>query len=462
MKLKHFFIVAAICLFQLPAVNGEAINREKRYTILGLGDSITEGGDFFSSYLYPLWEKLFAGGYTVDFIGPKVQQCRIGELSHAGYGGKTIEDLDLMIDSIYRAYPADIVLLHAEHNHFADTKPVAGMIAAYQSVIRKIKAIRPEVILLIAKVIPGGKLPKYGYIPELNDAIARMVAEMKAPDVICVDQATGFDWATHTVDDRVHPNPSGAGRMATVWYDSLSGVLPKPGQSFHPEIIPYRVIDGDTLNMHVFKPAGWKASDKRPVIVYFFGGGWTLGTPLQFYRECAYYSSKGMIAVTVDYRIKYLHGTRPEDSLDDARNAICELRAHAGEWGIDAHRIAVSGASAGGYLAAAMGVEPQKGKPCCKPDLLVLNYPSLTLIKEIGNELPPVLFLTGSEDTVIPLSEVRAFEKKVKARQGYFELHVFEGAGHPIFYYRKELNDTFYTVRTLTDAFLAQFGYIKK
>jgi hypothetical protein len=35
---------------------------------MGLGDSITEGADFFTCYLYPLWEKLFTAGYQFDFI----------------------------------------------------------------------------------------------------------------------------------------------------------------------------------------------------------------------------------------------------------------------------------------------------------------------------------------------------------------------------------------------------------
>ena len=36
---------------------------------MGVGDSITEGGDYFICYLFPLWEKLFTAGYTFDFIG---------------------------------------------------------------------------------------------------------------------------------------------------------------------------------------------------------------------------------------------------------------------------------------------------------------------------------------------------------------------------------------------------------
>lgn len=466
MRSSFRYIYVLLCLsllMPMQAIKAQSTTENpKRFTILGLGDSITEGGEGFSSYVYPLWEKLFTGGYLIDFIGPKQQKCRIGELDHAGYSGRTVGYLATIADSIYRQFPADIVLIHAGHNYYASDSPVPDMIPAYKSIISTMKAINPDVIILLAKVIPSGKLPKYDYIPELNKEMVRMVKEMNDPHVILVDQETGFDWREYTVEDKVHPNKLGAERMAEVWYENLQQVLPRSQESFAPEIVPYKIIDGDTLKMHIFKPEDWRSGNKLPVLAYFFGGGWTLGTPLQFYRECAYYASKGVIAVTVDYRIKYLHGTKPEDSLEDARDAICWLRTHAGEWGIDTGRIAASGASAGGYLAAALGADPEKRTVCSRPDLLILNYAPVDRIKKIGGDIPPVLFLVGSEDPLVPLSTVEAFGEKIKKQDGSFELHVFENAGHPIFYYRKELDERFYQVRTLTDAFLKQFGYIQK
>jgi hypothetical protein len=47
------------------------------------------------------------------------------------------------------------------------------------------------VIILLAQVIPAGKLPKYSYIPELNATLARLAAKLHTPaqPVIIVDQA---------------------------------------------------------------------------------------------------------------------------------------------------------------------------------------------------------------------------------------------------------------------------------
>ena len=91
-----------LALFLCAAAVSAADGCRGRLTVMGLGDSITEGGSSFSSYLYPLWERLFAAGYDADFIGPRQSECRIGRLSHCGFSGKNVEFLEARIDSIYR------------------------------------------------------------------------------------------------------------------------------------------------------------------------------------------------------------------------------------------------------------------------------------------------------------------------------------------------------------------------
>ena len=207
--MKHKALYLYLILFFLLCCSVTTTGQEKkqeRFTLMGLGDSITEGADFFTCYLYPLWEKLFTAGYQFDFIGPRESKCRIGTLNHCGFSGKNVEFLESKIDSLYRLYPADIVLLHAGHNHFVEEKPVPGMIASYRSIINKIQAINPNVRILIAQVIPSGKLPKYSYIPELNEKIAEMVAGLNSGQVFLVNQAQGFNWQDYTVHDKVHPN----------------------------------------------------------------------------------------------------------------------------------------------------------------------------------------------------------------------------------------------------------------
>jgi hypothetical protein len=66
MKRKALYLY--LLLFFLLCCSVTATGQEKkqeRFTLMGLGDSITEGADFFTCYLYPLWEKLFTAGYLI-------------------------------------------------------------------------------------------------------------------------------------------------------------------------------------------------------------------------------------------------------------------------------------------------------------------------------------------------------------------------------------------------------------
>lgn len=205
----------------------------KKVTIMPLGDSITEGGAF-KVYRYPLMKKLSDAGYTVEFVGSKTTRSEpdspFGELHHEGYGGMNVQFLAGKIEELYRQNPADIVLIHAGHNQFADQKPIPGLLASTQKIIETIRGINPKVTILLAQVIPSGKLPKYSYIPEFNEALVPFAAEMTRPEspVILVNQAEGFNWETDTGGDRVHPNAQGAEKMATRWFEALTKILPPP------------------------------------------------------------------------------------------------------------------------------------------------------------------------------------------------------------------------------------------
>jgi len=454
-----------------------------------LGDSITEGGKSFQCYRYPLWEKLYASGYFVEFVGPRSSACRIGKLKHAGYGGKTVEFLDKQIDAIYEIYPADIVLLHAGHNHFQEEKPVAGIITAHKSIIRKLRAINPKVKILVAQVITSGKLPKYAYIPELNKHLEELVSEIHTAEqpVILVNQAEGFNWQKDTVGDKVHPNGRGAEKMAGKWLDSLVQVLDKPTQAFKPEIVSYKKLANADLKLHIFKTQLTKTEKKRPVIIFFFAGGWTVGTPLQFYRECAHYASKGMVAVSAEYRIESVHKTTPFESVSDAKSAIRWLRENAEMLNIDPNRIAAAGASAGGHVAAAAGTVKgfdeanENMEISSRPNLLLLyyavidngpkgygsdrvkgRYREISPIHNIDSDMPPCLFVLGTKDSVIPVATAKAFKSKMEKAGVNCTLHLYKGAGHPIFYYREKPADCYYRILTDSDEFLKYYGYIPK
>jgi lysophospholipase L1-like esterase len=198
----------------------------RAWRIMPVGDSITEGGATFSNYRRVLAEKLRAAGIAFVFVGTR----GTAELRHEGYGGKNVEFLAATVPAHFAAHPADIVLLHAGHNHFVEEQPIPGMIAATERLIASFRTTNPKVIILLAQVIPAGKLPKYAYLPELNTALAHLATRLHtaAQPVLIVDQATGFDWRTDTIADLVHPNAAGAAKMAARWFEALKSLPRSP------------------------------------------------------------------------------------------------------------------------------------------------------------------------------------------------------------------------------------------
>lgn len=193
--------------------------------ILAIGDSITQGGKTFVTYRLPLDQKLRAAGLSYEFVGSQQSEGPHGPLWHEGYGGKNAEFLAGLMPQKLKQLKPDIILLHCGHNHSVEEKPVLGILAAERAIIEAARKQNPKVVVLLAQVITSGKLPKYGYIPELNQAQVLLARELSRPDapVMIVDQATGFDPQKDTILDKVHPNPQGAEKMATQWFLALKG-----------------------------------------------------------------------------------------------------------------------------------------------------------------------------------------------------------------------------------------------
>jgi lysophospholipase L1-like esterase len=191
--------------------------------LLAIGDSITQGGKTFVTYRLPLDQKLRAAGWSYEFVGTQQSEGPNGPLWHEGYGGKNAEFLAGLMPQKLRQLKPDIILLHCGHNHAAEEKPVPGILAAERAIIGAARKQNPKVIVLLAQVIPSGKLPKYGYIPELNQAQVLLARELSRPEapVMIVDQATGFDPQKDTILDKVHPNAQGAEKMANKWFSAL-------------------------------------------------------------------------------------------------------------------------------------------------------------------------------------------------------------------------------------------------
>ncbi len=480
--------MAAICLFAAASVAAG-----KPLTIMALGDSITEGGENFSSYRMRLWELLFGHGYVVEFVGSRSSDERIGALKHEGHSGKSAEFLNERIAELYTANPADVVLLHAGHNHSSEeTDPVASIMEATRDIVAAVRRINPRVVILIAQPITSGKLPKYSYIPSLNESLAEFAekdrllqAEQGVRPVVLVDQATGFDWRDDTIEDRVHPNPQGAQKIANRWFEVLRKVLPAPPNKIpEPNRFVYRRVEGRELALHVFQPDSATVKP-APAVVYFFGGGWRFGTPIQFYRECARLAARGMVAIAVDYRIHATSQTTPIASVADAKAAMRWIRAHALELGCDPHRIAAAGSSAGAHLAAVLAfviVPEDLNEPAdsSRPDAMVLISAALDTspdgfgadqfgeralefspLHHVSKPAPPVALFVGSKDPVLPVEKAELFRNRILAAGGTCQLFVYPEAGHQLWAYRSGENEISRDVDSKTASFFESLGWIR-
>lgn len=127
------------------------------------------------------------------------------------------------------------------------------------------------------------------------------------------------------------------------------------------------------LDARLYRPAG--AVDPLPVVLYFYGGGWTLGNLETCDGICRRLCAEaGVLVVSVAYRLAPEH---PFPAAPyDCYSALRWLADHAGELGGDPGRLAVAGDSAGGNLAAAVTL---LARDHGGPDLAcqVLVYPNV-------------------------------------------------------------------------------------
>lgn len=158
--------------------------------------------------------------------------------------------------------------------------------------------------------------------------------------------------------------------------------------------VEFKTTPQGALKLHLFLPPGSGPADRRPAMLFFFGGGWKNGSFTQFVPQAEYFAGRGLVCACADYRISSIHKTTPDLCVEDAKSAVRWLRTHAAELGIDPGRIIASGGSAGGHLAAATWLVPGFDAPeddrsvSCKPDALVLFNPALNLTNIDGREIP--------------------------------------------------------------------------
>ncbi len=258
----------------------------------------------------------------------------------------------------------------------------------------------------------------------------------------------------------------------------------------------YKIVGDVKLKLYIYEPPGHKATDKSPAIVFFFGGGWTNGTPQQFEQQCRYLASRGIVSMTADYRVASRHQVKAVDCVRDAKSAVRWVRANAARLGIDPDRIAAGGGSAGGHIAACTATiaefdEPSENQSISsKPNALVLFNPAAALASYEGASdaarrqvessqiveragidpksispahhvtpgLPPTIMFFGTDDTLLGGAEYLA--RRAKEAGGRCELVTYPGEQHGFFNFGRGGNRAFLDTLRRSDEFLASLGWL--
>ncbi len=201
----------------------------------------------------------------------------------------------------------------------------------------------------------------------------------------------------------------------------------------------------------------------RGAVLVCPGGGYGRRAPHEQAPIAQRYNAAGFHAFVLQYRVAPHRHPAP---LLDAARALRLIRSNAGRWHVQPDQVAVCGFSAGGHLAASLGVhfdlavldqeDPLDALSCC-PDALILAYPVITsgplahrgsfenllgpdpdtaaltlmsLEKQVTSETPPTFLWHTAEDASVPVENSLLFAAALSQHRVPFELHVYTRGAH--------------------------------
>jgi acetyl esterase len=263
----------------------------------------------------------------------------------------------------------------------------------------------------------------------------------------------------------------------------------------------YKDVDGVKLKLFIFAPAHHKKGNIIPAVVCIHGGGWSGGSPDLVFPYARYFASRGMTAFSISYRLTSREGVTPGDCIEDCKSAVRYIRKNADRLGVDVSRIAILGGSAGGHLAACLGVmdglfeapgedlsvssmgnamiiynpvmdlNSDNLMRLLPRDCTLKGFPGLTR-EETGKKLspinyvkpgqPPAMLMHGTDDTTVAPSQGIRFAEAMQKAGNRCDLHMLPKTKHAFMYVNGSGTDeqVLTAIRT-ADEFLVSLGYLK-
>jgi len=246
--------------------------------------------------------------------------------------------------------------------------------------------------------------------------------------------------------------------------------------------VEFSRVAGRVLRLDVYRRTD--GANKRPALLYFHGGAWTVGDKTEQGLPLLHHLAReGWVCFTANYRLS--PGATFPDHLNDAKAALAWVREHGEEYGADPSFIAVSGGSAGGHIAALLGltandvryqegfegadtsvqatvllygitdvtnrlgVQSDQFVPMIMEPIVIKaflaeepeKFREASPIDRIHPDAPPFLVVQGEGDTLAPVQEAQAFVARLRELSQSPVLYMeFPGAQH--------IFDLFYSYRS--------------
>ncbi len=246
------------------------------------------------------------------------------------------------------------------------------------------------------------------------------------------------------------------------------------------KVFVYKGEGKTAREIEIFFPEGHDPATKAvPAIIMFHGGAWHGGVRGQFSNLCHYFSTRGLVAATVTYKLAKKGGAKGPESkkrvcITDAKSAIRWYKQNAKILGIDPAKIIGGGGSAGGHICMLATTNPGLDDPKDSKEFdtsvaaYLLFNPALSasdskdsevdVVYHLKEDFSPAIVFFGDQDKWFKKGW-KAATKKIASLElnDSVKVRIADGQGHSFFNKEPWAGVTYIE----SDKFLKSLGYIE-